>query len=452
MKDMTQGSPFKVIMAFSVPLIIGNLFQQLYNVVDSIIVGKFVGKDALAAVGSSFTIMVFITSILLGLCMGAGIAISQLFGAQKLEDMKNSIITSFLFIGAVTILLNLCSLLFLDEILVFMNIPNNIFLLTKNYLSIIFSGLAFSAIYNWSSALLRSLGDSKTPLYFLILSAILNVFLDLFFILELNMGVSGAALATIISQALSAVLSFCYCLFKLKFLKFRLKEFKFNLNIFKMTVSYSLMTSLQQSIMNFGILLIQGLVNSFGIAPMAAFAAAAKIDSFAYMPVQDFGNAFATFIAQNSGAGRKDRIKLGMKSAFLMSTIFCILISILVIFFSSELMQIFIKAEETEIIALGQQYLLIVGFFYCLIGYLFLFYGFYRGIGSMKMSVLLTVISLGTRVALAYILSPMPAFGLTGIWWAIPIGWLLADLTGIFSYKSTLNQYLNTNQCKIKEN
>ncbi|STC78922.1 MATE efflux family protein [Clostridium botulinum] len=312
-KDLTKGSPLKVILKFSLPMIVGNIFQQLYNVVDSIIVGKFIGTKALAAVGSSFAIMVFITSILLGLCMGTSIVFSQFFGGKKINKLKASISTSFIFIGITSIVISGLSLIFVDEIILFMKIPKELFVDTRAYLNIIFSGIFFAFLYNWAAGLLRALGNSKIPLYFLILAAIINIVLDLVFVITFNMGVSGAALATVIAQVVSAILCIVYCIKKLEFLKFKLSEIKFDKEIFKLTASYSLLTSIQQSIMNFGILMIQGLVNSFGIAPMAAFAAAVKIDAFAYMPVQDFGNAFSTYIAQNKGAEKYERIKSGIK-------------------------------------------------------------------------------------------------------------------------------------------
>lgn len=431
-KDLTSGHPARVILAFSVPMMIGNLFQQLYNVVDSIIVGKYIGKDALAAVGSSFTFMVFITSIILGLCMGASVVFSQFFGGGRLDDLKRSISTSLLFIGGVAVLLSVLAILFIGPILRLMNIPADLMEMTRSYLLTIFAGVFFTFLYNWASCLLRALGNSKAPLFFLIIAALTNVVLDLIFVIPLQMGVFGAALATILAQLLSAILSLLYCLKKLDFLKFRLSDFRFDRRIFRMTASYSLLTSVQQSIMNFGILMIQGLVNSFGAATMAAFAAAVKIDSFAYMPVQDFGNAFATYIAQNKGAQKEERIHEGVRCSLRFVTLFCLVISALVVLFAPQLMGLFIKKTEVEIIAIGSGYLHIVALFYCLIGYLFLFYGLFRGLGDVKMSIILTIISLGARVALAYILAPM--VGLTGIWWAIPIGWLLADVVGYFCY------------------
>lgn len=432
-KDLTKGNPLKVILKFSLPMIVGNIFQQLYNIVDSIIVGKFIGTNALAAVGSSFAIMVFITSILLGLCMGTSIVFSQFFGAKEIQNLKISISTSFIFIGIISIVITGVSLVFVNEIILFMKIPRELFTDTRAYLNIIFSGIFFTFLYNWSAGLLRALGNSKVPLYFLILAAIINVVLDLVFVIIFNMGVSGTALATVIAQFISAILCIIYCIKKLKFLKFKPKEFKFDKEIFKLTARYSLLTSIQQSIMNFGILMIQGLVNSFGIDPMAAFAAAVKIDSFAYMPVQDFGNAFSTYIAQNKGGKKDERIRNGIKVSLKIVTIFCIIISLVIWTMADKFMLIFINSTEYQVIKIGIEYLRIVCTFYCFIGYLFMLYGLYRGLGKVKMSIVLTIISLGLRESLAFITAPY--LGLRGIWWAIPIGWIIADTVGMIYYK-----------------
>jgi len=431
-KDLTKGSTSKVIVAFSIPMILGNLFQQLYNIVDSIIVGKFIGTNALAAVGSSFAVMVFITSILLGLCMGTSVVFAQFFGAKNIKDLKTTMSTSFIFIGIISLVISILSIVFVDNILIFMNIPEELCKDTRKYLIIIFSGIFFTFLYNWASGLLRSLGNSKAPLYFLIVAAVINIALDLIFVIYFDMGVSGAALATIISQALSAILCIIYCIKNLGFLKFKINEIKFSKEIFKLTASYSLLTSMQQSIMNFGILMIQGLVNSFGATTMAAFAAAVKIDSFAYMPVQDFSNAFSTYVAQNKGAGESKRIKSGIKFSIILITVFCLFITIVVEVFADKLMLIFVNSSEIQVIAIGVTYLRIVSLFYCFIGYLFMFYGLYRGLGHVKVSIVLSVISLGIRVVLAYILAPI--VGLKGIWWAIPIGWIIADTIGGIHY------------------
>lgn len=441
LKDLTKGNETRAIISFAIPMIIGNLFQQLYNIADTIIVGQFIGPSALAAVGSAYTLMVFLTSIILGLCMGSGVLFSMFYGAGEIHMLKSSIFTSLWFIGLITGAINIFSFVFIDEILVFMRIPIDILKDTKEYIKIIFYGISFTFVYNYFAAVLRSVGNSVVPLIFLIIAAIINIILDIIFVVSLNMGVAGAAWATIIAQCFSAIAIAIYSFIKIPEIRPQRKHMKFNSEIVEKIANYSILTSVQQSIMNFGILMVQGLVNSFGVSVMAAFAAGVKIDSFAYMPVQDFGNAFSTFIAQNKGANKLDRIRRGIVSAVKIITIFCLLISAIVVIFARPLLGIFIKAEEVEIINIGVQYLYIEASFYCLIGYLFMFYGLYRGFGNVGMSIVLTIASLGTRVVLAYVLSSIPSMGVIGIWWAIPIGWALADLIGYLKLKRIYIDY-----------
>lgn len=432
--DLTGGNVTRSLLLFALPMICGNLLQQLYNVADTLIVGRCLGPGALAAVGSAFTLMTFLTSILLGLCMGSGVFFSMAFGAREEERLKSGLFVSFTLIAAVTLLLTVVVFLFTDPILRLLQIPKEVYDLTRSYIRVIFAGLGFTFLYNFFAALLRSLGNSVAPLVFLAVSALLNVGLDLFFVLVLRRGVAGAAEATVISQGVSAVLITAYAFRKTSLLRLQRRHLRFPKSIVKQILSYSLLTCVQQSIMNLGILMVQGLVNSFGVSVMAAFAAAVKIDAFAYMPVQDFGNAFSIFIAQNYGAGQPERIHKGIRSAVMTALLFCLFISALVFFFAAPLMTIFISPDEAEIIAIGAGYLRIEGACYCGIGCLFLLYGLYRGLGRPGMSVVLTVISLGVRVALAYLLAPIPAIGLLGIWWAIPVGWLLADGVGFLYY------------------
>ncbi|MDE6952319.1 MAG: MATE family efflux transporter [Erysipelotrichales bacterium] len=426
---LIKGSITKSLLLFSIPMILGNLLQQLYNIADTFIVGQYIGPNALAAVGSSFTLMTFLTSIILGLCMGSGILFSMLYGAHKEDQMKTSFFVSFVGIGILTIVLEMICFIFIHPILSFLNIPPDIYKDTYDYTMIIFIGLFFTFLYNYFSSILRALGDSKTPLLFLAIATIINIILDIYFIVSLNMGVSGAAFATIIAQGISAFGLMIYVFITQKQILPTRKHCYYDKEIFKKIKDYSLLTCVQQSVMNFGILMIQGLVNSFGVITMSAFAAAVKIDSFAYMPVQDFGNAFSTFIAQNKGAHQEERIQQGLKSAIIISSLFCLFISFIVFTFAKQLMLIFIKPQEVAIIMQGIEYLRIEGICYMGIGCLFLLYGYYRGVGKPGISVVLTIISLGTRVVLAYVLAPI--FGTYAIWWAIPIGWFLADITGI---------------------
>lgn len=426
---LIKGHITKSLLLFSIPMILGNLLQQLYNIADTFIVGQYIGPHALAAVGSSFALMTFLTSIILGLCMGSGILFSMLFGAHKEDQMKTAFFVSFVGIGILTIILEILCFLFINPILNFLNIPLDIYQDTYNYTFIIFIGLFFTFLYNYFSSILRALGNSKIPLLFLAIATIVNIILDIYLIVRLDMGVSGAAFATIIAQGISALGLMIYVFITQKYILPNRKHCYYDKDIFKKIKDYSLLTCIQQSVMNFGILMIQGLVNSFGVVTMSAFAAAVKIDSFAYMPVQDFGNAFSTFIAQNKGANQDERIRHGLKSAIIISSLFCLLISFIVFTFAKQLMFIFIKPQEVAIIAKGVEYLQIEGVCYMGIGCLFLLYGYYRGIGKPGISVVLTVISLGTRVILAYALAPK--LGTIAIWWAIPIGWFLADITGI---------------------
>lgn len=427
--NLTKGNITKSLLLFSLPMILGNLLQQFYNIADTFIVGRYIGSNALGAVGSSFTLMTFLTSIILGLCMGSGILFSMLYGAKQVEKMKISFFVSFVSIGIFAAILEIICLLMIHPILHFMNIPQDVYQLTYDYLIIIFSGLFFTFIYNYFASLLRALGDSKIPLLFLAIASVINIGLDIYFVVTVNMGVAGAALATLIAQIFSALGIMIYVFKVKKELLPQRKHWHFDREIFKKIKEYSLLTCIQQSVMNFGILMIQGLVNSFGIITMSAFAAAVKIDSFAYMPVQDFGNAFSTFVAQNKGAGDEKRIQRGLKIAIIIAIIFCVVISLGIFIFADKLMYIFIEPSEVEIIRQGVEYLRIEGACYLGIGCLFLLYGYYRGLGKPGISVVLTVISLGTRVLLAYTLAPF--LGTVAIWWSIPIGWFLADAIGL---------------------
>ena len=428
--DLTRGPVMKTMLIFAVPMILGNLLQQCYNVADTLIVGRFLGPDALAAVGSSFTLMTFLTSILLGLCMGSSAVFSIRFGQKDFDGLKDSIFTSFLLIAAICAVLNLAAFLSIGWILLLLKVPEEIQGLMRDYLMVIFSGITAVFLYNYFSCLLRAIGNSVIPLVFLAVSAVMNIGLDLWFVLGLKRGVAGAAEATVISQYVSGIGIAVYSWFACPWLRIGREHCRIRFSCLKEIAGFSVLTCVQQSVMNLGILMVQGLVNSFGTTVMAAFAVAVKIDSFAYMPVQDFGNAFSSFIAQNFGAGRKDRIHAGCRGAVLVSLLFCLIISAVIWRFARPLMLLFVNEQETAIIAEGIRYLHIEGAFYCGIGCLFLLYGLYRALGRPGMSVVLTVISLGTRVALAYILSSIPEIGVVGIWWSVPIGWILADAAG----------------------
>ena len=429
--ELTRGPVMKTMLRFAVPMILGDLLQQCYNIADTLIVGRFLGADALAAVGSAFSLMTFLTSILLGLAMGSGTVFSIRYGERDFLGLKEGVLASFVLLGAVTLLLNAVIFAGIDWIIWVLRTPENLTGMMREYLAVIFAGMIGIFLYNFFASLLRSLGNSLVPLIFLAISACLNIVLDLWFVAGLGRGVAGAAEATVISQYVSGIGLALYT--RIKFPEFLQKDkwVRLSLSRIREITSFSALTCMQQSIMNLGILAVQGLVNSFGVTIMAAFAAAVKIDAFAYLPVQDFGNAFSIFIAQNYGAKQTERIKKGIRAAVLTSVSFSLLISLGVFVFAGPLMALFIDGAEAEIIAEGVRYLRIEGSFYFMIGLLFLLYGLYRALGRPGMSVVLTVMSLGTRVALAYSLSALPGVGVVGIWWAVPIGWFLADALGI---------------------
>lgn len=424
----------KTMLRFAIPMILGDLLQQCYNIADTLIVGRFLGADALAAVGSAFSLMTFLTSIILGLAMGSGTVFSIQFGQKDEQGLKEGILASFTLLGIVTIVLNILIFAGIDWIIWFLRTPDELVDLMKDYLTVIFAGLIGIFLYNFFASLLRSLGNSMIPLAFLAVSAVLNIVLDLWFVAGLNRGVAGAAEATVISQYVSGIGIALYTRICFPHLIRRDAGIRLRLSRVKEITSFSALTCMQQSIMNLGILAVQGLVNSFGTTIMAAFAAAVKIDAFAYLPVQDFGNAFSIFIAQNFGAKQNDRIRKGIRAALITSVSFSLAVSLLVFVFAGPLMRLFIDAGETAVISEGVRYLRIEGAFYALIGILFLLYGLYRALGRPGMSVILTILSLGTRVALAYALSAIPFFGVVGIWWSVPIGWFLADALGIGYY------------------
>ncbi len=424
-RELTSGNVTGTMLVFAGPMIAGNLLQQCYNIADTLVVGKCLGA------GAAYTLMTFLTSVLIGLCMGSSSVTAFYYGKKDYGRMREAGAASFVFIGAVSAVMNVLVFLWIDWILRLLCIPADLGGMMRDYVWIIFGGIFFVFLYNYFAFFLRALGNSLVPLIFLGAAAILNIVLDILFVAVFPWGIEGAAFATVLSQAAAGAGIGVYAWVKEPLARFGKKEMVKVKERLPEIVRFSLASSVQQSVMNFGILMIQGLVNSFGTVVMAAFAVAVKIDSFAYMPAQEFANAFSLFISQNKGAGEKKRVSLGVKSAVRTAVLFCLAVSAVIFAFAPQLMGLFVRAGEHKIVAVGAEYLRIEGSFYCGIGILFLLYGYYRGIGKPEMSVVLTVISLGTRVLLAYALAPVPAIGVLGIWWAIPVGWFLADATGL---------------------
>ena len=401
-RDLTQGKITGNILLFALPLMAGNLLQQMYNIADTWVVGHFLGTDALGAVGSAYTLMTFLTSILLGLCMGSGAAVSMQYGKGDMPKMRRSIFMSFALIAVISLVLNGIVYLANAPILTFLRVPGELKPMMQEYLLVIYAGIFATFLYNYYASLLRAIGNSVTPLIFLAVSAVLNVGLDLFFVAGVHWGIKGAAIATVFSQYVSGIGIWLYAMRHFPELLPHREDRKWEKKELGVVLNLSVMTCIQQSIMNFGIL-----------------------------RVQDFGNAFSTFVAQNYGSGNRERIRKEVKSAAVTSGIFCVVLSAVVCGLAKQLMGFFVDAGETQVIAVGVNYLRIEGACYIGIGILFLLYGYFRAVNRPFISVVLTVLSLGTRVVLAYTLSAVPAIGVTGIWWSVPIGWALADVVGI---------------------
>ena len=412
--DLTKGTIFKKLILFALPMILGNLLQQIYNIVDTLIVGRFVGNDALASVGSAYSLMIFLTSIIIGLCMGSGAYFSEDYGKKNFDDLKEDIWHSFWFIFAITILIILIIYPLTDVLLIVLQTPEELFEMMRSYLLIIFAGLPFVFLYNFFAYLQRSVGRTVSPLVFLAISSLINVVLDFAFVLGFNMGVSGAAIATVIAQVISGIGLMIYSFINLSILKEKTIKIKFNSSRLKQIIKNDFSTCIQQSVMNFGILMIQGLV---------------------YMPAQEFANSYSLFVSQNFGAKERDRIKEGTKKAMITSVAFCFIISIIIVFAADNLMMLFVKSTEIETIKEGAKYLRIEGSMYIGIGILFLWYGYFRGINKPLISLILTIVSLGLRVLLSYSFAKTTPLGVIAIWCSIPIGWIIADITGLVLYK-----------------
>lgn len=436
--DMTKGNPSRIIMKFFIPLFIGDLLQQFYGIIDAIVIGKFVGTDAFAAVGSSGAVIVFITSILIGLAMGASAIFSQLYGGRQYDELKQTISTALIFLFCISVLITIVTSVFLPQIISLYQMPKETAAYAADYLKYVFYGFIFVGMYNAFAFLLRAFGDSKTPLYFLIISCISNLILDLLFIVVLHMGTAGAAIATLLTQAFAAIGCGIYTIKRMQSLNFQRKDFRFSTSVFNKIAVFSVLTALQQSISSFGMMLIQGLVNTFGSTVMAAFAACSKIDSVANAPLQDLSNSFSTYTAQNEGAGEIKRIREGFRTTSRIIIILSAVISVAAFIFAPNLITLFVNKDAAEVIAVGVGYLRIVSVFYVLLGFIVMFYGFFRGLGAIKISILLTIVSQGLRVLLAYSFAPVKGF--SGICWAIVVGWFLSDLLGFYMYKKVMSQ------------
>ncbi|HCM27466.1 MAG: MATE family efflux transporter [Treponema sp. GWB1_62_6] len=433
MKDLTTGNETKLLIMFAVPMLIGNVFQQFYNMVDSWVVGRYVGTDALAAVGASFPILFFMVALMMGFAMGSNILIAQYFGAKNMAKVRAAIDTTYLVIFWASVVLTLAGLLAAEPILRLLRLPETILPLAARYLRIIFGGLILMFGYNGVSAVLRGLGDSTTPLYMLILSTLLNIVLDLVFVRVFGWGIEGVAWATVIAQGVSFIGSLVYLNATHEVLRTNFLKLRFDNEIFKASLKIGLPSGLQQTLVSLGIMFMSAVVNGFGTTVIAGFAAASRIDSFVGMPAMNIGMALSTFTGQNLGAGKPDRARRGYHAAVAIGMgITAVLVAVLLLF-GEVLVGIF--TTDPAVIAVGVQYLSVIAPFYFAFTLMFVTNGLIRGSGEAIVPLVSTLVAMWlVRIPCAVIFSSV--WGLAGIWWSMPTGWILGMAIAVSYYRS----------------
>ena len=427
-------------------MLVGNLFQQLYTFVDQIIVGRFLGKEALASVGASFPVIFTLIALIIGIASGGTIVIAQFFGAKNYNKVKRAIDTLFIVMAVFAVIMTVVGVTFSEQIFRLMKLPAELIPTANTYFSIYVSGLVVFFGYNGVAAVLRGLGDSTTPLYFLILATLLNIGLDLLFIVKIGMGIEGAALATIIAQGVAFGVAVVYLNHNHELIRFNIKEFSFDWEIFKQSLRIGLPTGLQQTFVALGMVALMGIVNGFGTNVVAAYTAAGRLDSLAIIPSMVFSQALSTFVGQNIGAGKIERIKKGLHRTMMMAAGTAVMITLLVLTFRVPLMSLF--TEDRVVISTGAAYLTIVTSFYLLFTGMFIFNGVMRGAGDTLIPMFMTLISLWlVRIPAALFLSreSVEIFGWTirganlgesGIWWSIPAGWGIGLLLSFIYYRT----------------
>ena len=422
--DMTEGKIIPQLTGFTIPLILGNLFQLTYNAADSVIVGKFVGDDALAAVGTAGPVMNMVILFISGMCMGAGILMSTQYGAKKYAQLERQVSTAMIgglgFSAAVTVLL----LAFAHPLLALLQVPQDIIGPAAVYLRIIFGGLIFTFIYNFFSNTLRALGDSRAPLIFLIISAALNVVLDLFFVLTLGWGVPGSALATVLSEALCCLFCLGYIRKKVPLLCLGKKWRVFDRAVLGRTFSYGITSALQQMCVQLGKICVQTIVNVQGVAFIAAFTAINRVDYFAMTPQQNIAHASTTFMAQNRGAGKIRRMKQGFYCTILLETVYTAVVLALVFLFSRQIMELFVGNDSEEVVTLGAAYLKLIALMYVMPEATNIIQGFFRGLGDLKVTLVSTILNMSARFLSAWIMIHIMHGGFDRLAWANFFGWV----------------------------
>ena len=413
-------------------MLLGNIFQQMYSLIDSMIVGRFIGKEALAAVGTSSPVIFLLISFIIGVTMGFTIVISQYFGAKDLLRVKRAINTMYIFLFFTSVFMSVVGILLSGWIFHLIGLEKTIIPQAKLFLNIFLAGIVFLFGYNGTSSILRGLGDSRTPLYFLIGSVVMNIILDLIFVPVLHLGVWSVALATVLSEGAAFLAQIIYLNKYHSIVKFAFGDLKFDREIFGKSIRIGLPTGLQQTFVAAGMVALYGIVNRFGVDANAAYSAAGRIDNFAAMPAMSFSMALSTFVGQNLGANKPHRVINGLRSTLAMTALISFAVSLITVFFGRYLMQLFTK--DQLVIEYGKGYLVVIGSFYVLFSTMFTINGILRGAGDTLIPMFISLISLWlVRIPVAYFLSRHPGVGLYGIWWSIPIGWA-AGVVLSFSY------------------
>ena len=421
-KDMTTGAITPLLVKFTIPLVLGNLFQLTYNAADSIIVGKFVGEDALAAVGTSNPLMTLAILFINGLCLGAGILVSTAYGAGDTQRVERQVSTTAIAGSVFSLVFSLTCVILANPLLRLLQVPEEILPIAVNYLRIVFGGLLFTFFYNFLAATMRALGDSKSALYFLMISSVLNIGGDLFFVEVLGWGSEGCALSTVLSEALCCVLCVVYIQLKVPVLQLGRRWLVFDGSLLRSTVQYGWTSAMQQATVQLGKIAVQAIVNTLGINAMAAFTAASRVDDFTYMPQQNIAHAMTTLMAQNHGAGKKERIREGFRCGLWIEMIYALFICVVCFVFARPLMKLFVTDEE--VISLGVIYLHAIAAMYFLPAATNGIQGYFRGMGDLRVTLISSFINMGVRVAAAVPLVFSMKLGIVALPVAYLIGWL----------------------------
>lgn len=433
MKDLTEGKESKQIFNFAVPMLLGNVFQQLYNIVDSIIVGNFLGKEALSAVGASFPIIFVLISLIIGIASGSTIIIAQYFGAKDFKGVKQAMDTMYIVLFFASILITVLGISFSEQIFRLLELPENIIPKAKIYMNTFIGGIVVMFGYSGTSAVLRGLGDSKTPLYFLIVASLLNIGLDLLFVLVFGWGIFGVAIATVMAHGTAFAAAVFYLNRYHSFIRISLAGMNFQAAMFKKSLRIGLPSGLQQMFVALGMAALFRIVNTFGTNTIAAYSVATRIDSFALLPAMNFSAALTTFVGQNLGAKKPERVKRGMRFTFFVTSAISLFFSIVALTQGRRLMSFF--TPEMAVIETGAEYLVIVGAFYIIFSTMFTINAVFRGAGDTLIPMFITLMALWlVRVPVSYWLSQ--SMDEPGIWWGIPIAWAFGAMVSFFYYLS----------------